>query len=129
MPGADEAGTASAFVDTNIWVYAHLKAPGDARHERALALVQSRADLVISPQVVAEYNNVMLRNAKTDAWVQANLRASFARALLQPANAEVVSTALGLRNRHHFLFWGCQIVATALLARCTALLTDDLQHG
>ena len=47
-----EAGPASAFVDTNIWVHAHLKVPGDPRHERALALVQSGLPLVISPQVV-----------------------------------------------------------------------------
>jgi predicted nucleic acid-binding protein len=132
MPGANEAAassTASAFVDTNIWVYAHLKAPGDVRHARALALVQGRAGLVISPQVVAEYYSVMLRHAQTDAWIQANLRAMFARTRLQPANAEVLSTALDLRNRHGFSFWDCQIAAAALQARCTSLLTEDLQHG
>jgi predicted nucleic acid-binding protein len=129
MPGPSEAGRASAFVDTNIWVYAHLKAPGDVRHERALAVLRSRADLVISPQVVAEYCNVMLRNAQTDAWIQANLRAMFARTRLQPANAEVLSTALALRNRYAFSFWDCQIAAAALQARCATLLTEDLQHG
>jgi predicted nucleic acid-binding protein len=129
MPGASEVGPASAFVDTNIWVYAHLKAPGDVRHERALAVVQSRVDFVISPQVVAEYYNVMLRNEQTDSWIQANLRAMFARTRLQPANADVLSAALDLRNRHGFSFWDCQIAAAALQARCGTLLTEDLQHG
>lgn len=129
MPGPNEAGQASAFVDTNIWVYAHLKVPGDLRHERALAVVESQANLVISPQVVAEYYNVMLRNAQTDAWIQANLRAMFARTRLQPANAEVLSTALALRNRYAFSFWDCQIAAAALQARCATLLTEDMQHG
>ena len=129
MSGPSEAGQVSAFVDTNIWVYAHLRVPGDPRHERALALVQSGAGLVISPQVVAEYYNVMLRNARADAWIQANLRAMFARTRLQPANAEVLTTTLGLRNRYGFSFWDCQIAAAALEARCTTLLTEDLQHG
>ena len=129
MPGPSEADQASAFVDTNIWVYAHLKVPGDVRHERALALVQGRVDLVISPQVVAEYYNVMLRNAQTDSWIQANLRAMFARARLQPANADVLSIALDLRNRHGFSFWDCQIAAAALQARGGTLWTEDLQHG
>lgn len=129
MPGPSEAGQVSAFVDTNIWVYAHLKAPGDPRHERALALVQSGLSLVISPQVVAEYYNVMLRNARDDAWIQANLRAMFARTRLQPANAEVLATALELRNRYSFSFWDCQIAAAALEARCNTLLTEDLQDG
>ena len=129
MPGPSEAGQASAFVDTNIWVYAHLSVPGDKRHERALALVQSGAGLVISPQVVAEYYNVMLRNARGDAWIQANLRAMFARTRLQPANADVLATALDLRNRYGFSFWDCQIAAAALQARCGTLLTEDLQDG
>ena len=130
MPGPGEARQARAFVDTNIWVYAHLKTPRDElRHERALAAVQSGAELVISPQVVAEYYSVMLRNARADAWIQANLRAMFARTRLQPANADVLATALALRNRYAFSFWDCQIVAAALEARCDTLLTEDLQHG
>jgi predicted nucleic acid-binding protein len=129
MPAAPEARTDAAFVDTNIWVYAHLKAPTDPRHARALALVRDAPGLVISPQVVAEYYSVMLRNGQTDAWIQANLRAMFARCRLQPANAELVATALGLRNRLGYSFWDCQVVAAALLARCTRLLTEDLQHG
>lgn len=128
-PGASEAGRASAFVDTNIWVYAHLKAPADPRHERAMEVVEADVDLIISPQVVAEYYSVMLRNQRTDPWIQANLRAMFARTRLQPANAEMLTTALSLRDRYGFSFWDCQIAAAALQARCTMLLTEDLQHG
>jgi predicted nucleic acid-binding protein len=127
MPGEGDAGP--VFVDTNIWVYAHLRAPGDARHKRAVDLLGSGADFVISPQVVAEYFNVMLRNQRTDAWIVANLQAMFARVRLQPANAKVVSTALALRARFRFSIWDCQIVAAALGAGCTTLLTEDLQHG
>ena len=129
MPGPSEAGHVSAFVDTNIWVYAHLRVSGDERHQRASALLETAANLVISPQVVAEYYNVMLRNARTDAWIQANLRAMFARTRLQPANAEVLAAALALRNRYGFSFWDCQIAAAALQARCGTLLTEDMQHG
>lgn len=128
MPAAADAGGA-AFVDTNIWVYAHLHAPGDVRHRRALALVHSAVPLVISPQVVAEYYNVMLRNRQADAWIVANLRAMFARVSLQPANAEVVSTALALHARLRLSIWDCQIVAAALVAGCGTLFTEDLQHG
>ena len=127
-----EAGTpapAVAFVDTNIWVYAHLQAPGDPRHTQALSLLRSRRLWVISPQVVAEYYSVMLRNKRPDAWIQSNLRAMFARTLLQPANAAVLATALHLRTRCGFSFWDCQIAAAAIEARCGTVLTEDLQHG
>ena len=123
MPGA------KPFIDTNIWVYAHLQGANDARHERALALVERAPDAVISPQVVAEYYSVMLRNARPDAWIQSNLRAIFARTRLQPANAAVLNEALALRNRYGFSFWDCQIAAAAWVAGCDTLLTEDLQNG
>ena len=128
MPGASEAA-GPAFVDTNIWVYAHLAAPGDTRHAIALKLVESAGERVISPQVVAEYYSVMLRNSRSDAWIAANLRAMFARTRLQPANGAVVESALALRARYGFSFWDCQIIAAALQAGCSTLFTDDLQHG
>ena len=128
MSGASEAA-GSAFVDTNIWVYAHLAVPGDTRHAIALKLVESSGERVISPQVVAEYYSVMLRNSRSDAWITANLRAIFARTRLQPANAAVVESALALRARYGFSFWDCQIIAAALQAGCTTLFTEDLQHG
>mgnify|MGYP005812698659 CR=1 FL=1 len=55
MPGRNHAGAAAALVDTNVWVYAHMTAPGAARHGRALALVQSRDGWVIGPQGMAEW--------------------------------------------------------------------------
>lgn len=119
---------AKVFVDTNVWVYAHLSSPDDGRHDRALRRLQTEQDMVISPQVVAEYYSVMLRNARPDAWIQANLRAIFAQTRLQPANAAVLNTALALRNRYGFSFWDCQIAA-ALEAGCELLLSEDLQDG
>lgn len=120
---------ARVFVDTNIWVYAHLHAAGDPRHGKALSLVTEAGGLTISPQVVAEYYNVMLRNAQPDARIQANLRAIFARTLLQPADANLVSSALAIRNRYGFSFRDCQIVAAAIEAGCETLWTGDLQSG
>ncbi len=129
MPGADDDALAGAFVDTNLWVYAHLSAPGDPRHARALSLLGARGGWVISPQVVAEYYNVMLRHARGDDWIQANLHAMFARSRLQPMNADAVASALDVRARLGFSIWDCQIVAAALQAGCTVLLSEDLQHG
>lgn len=123
MPGA------RVFIDTNVWVYAHLKSAGDSRHGLALARIENEADAVISPQVVAEYYAVMLRNARPDGWIQTNLRAIFARTRLQPANAAVLDAALSMRNRYGFSFWDCQIAAAALVAGCDTLLSEDLQHG
>ncbi len=133
MPGSNESANAAtqppAFVNTNIWVCAHLKAPHDPRHERALAVVQLRAALVIRPQVVAEYDCVMLRNARCGAWIQVNLRSVFECTQLQPADVEVLTNALDLRNRYGFFFCDCQIAAASPRSGCGSLLIEDVQHG
>ena len=43
------------FVDTNIWVYAHLRNPNEPRHPIALDFVSTLDNGVISPQVIMEY--------------------------------------------------------------------------
>lgn len=119
----------SCFVDTNVWVYAHLRARGDVRHTRALSLLKELDDVIISPQVVAEYYSVMLRNGRDDGWIQENLAAMFEQTRLIPSNATFVSRSLDVRNRYKFSYWDCQIVASALLAGCSVLYTEDLQSG
>ena len=42
---------------------------------------------------------------------------------------ERYSRALELQERYRFSFWDALIVAAALEAGCTRLLTEDLQHG
>jgi predicted nucleic acid-binding protein len=120
---------AGSFIDTNIWVYAHLRAPNDLRHPLALALVQQVTDGVLSPQVIAEYYNVMLRNGKEDSWIQANLAEMLGYTRLQPLDGSLVQRALTIRNRYGFSYWDCQIVAAALEANCAILYTEDLQSG
>lgn len=48
------------FIDTNIWVYAHLEDTNEPRCELAWNFLSTLNAPVISPQVIAEYYNVML---------------------------------------------------------------------
>ena len=51
------------FVDTNIWVYAHLEVENDSRHQKSNILVEKAMQpLVISTQVLHEYYSTMLKN-------------------------------------------------------------------
>lgn len=122
MPGG-------SFIDTNLWVYAHLSAPDEPRHAIALNFVSALNDGVISPQVLIEYYNVMLRSRQTDAWIQENLSAILSYARLQPLTEVVVRRAWFIRQRYGFSIWDSQIVAAALEAGCTTLYTEDLQEG
>jgi predicted nucleic acid-binding protein len=118
-----------SFVDTNIWIYAHLRTPNEPRHARALALVEHLADGVISAQVASEYYSVMLRSKQSDDWIQKNLGIMLGYVRLQPVNETVLREAWRIRDRYGFSIWDSQIVAAAIEAGCRTLFTEDLQHG
>ena len=122
MPGAK-------FVDTNIWIYAHLRKPNEPRHGIALELVSELNEAVISPQVLAEYYNVMLRSGQADVWIQENLNTILSYVRLQPLNEAVVRRGWQIRNRYGFSIWDSQIVAAALEAGCDTLYSEDMQTG
>ena len=117
------------FVDTNIWVYAHLQDEKDPRCEIAWDFVNRISRPVISPQVIAEYYNVMLRNKQDDKWIQGNIEDMLMHCEIQPMGRTVILKAIEIRNRFGFSYWDCQIVAAALEAGCTQLYSEDMQDG
>ena len=117
------------FIDTNIWVYAHLQNPDEPRSEIAWQLITQLADAVISPQVIAEYFSVMLRHRVDDDRIQRNIQRMLQQCQLQPLDSAVLSRALAIRKRYGFSVWDCQILAAALESGCALLYTEDLQDG
>lgn len=125
---------ASSFIDTNVFVYQLDN--GDPRKQAiANELVRDALrtqDACISFQVVQECLNVITTKAHVplsgqDA--QAYLDAVFAPLLQVGASIELYRRALDLRTRWQFSFYDALIVAAALAAGCTRLLSEDLQHG
>lgn len=119
----------SEFVDTNIWVYAHLEKPDAPRCGLAWALIHHLSAPVISAQVVTEYCNVMRRNGEDEARMLRNIARMLDQCSMQPLNISTIRRTLAIRGRYGFSIWDSQIVATALEAGCRALYTEDLQHG
>ncbi len=119
----------SVFIDTNIWIYAHLRKANDTRHTVALDLVENLSNVVISPQVVAEYYSVMLRSGQSDGWIQDNLNIMLDYYRVQPLSHSLLRLAWDIRNRQGFSIWDSQIVAAAMASGCGILYTEDLQHG
>ena len=127
MSGAD-------FLDSNILVY--LFDPADARLKGIAEHLVSRAHhegaAIVSFQVVQETLNVLTRKLKP-----AMSREDAQRALqnvlaplwrVQPS-AALYARALDVQERYQFGFYDGLIVAAALEAGCTRLLSEDLQHG
>jgi predicted nucleic acid-binding protein len=117
------------FVDTNIWIYAHLEKPEDARHERALRIIEDPAGLVTSVQVVNEYYSVMLRNGAPDDLIQENISTILRSIEICWFSEGLLRKAFEVRTRYRFSWWDSLIVASAQEIGCKTILTEDLQSG
>ena len=121
--------SARSFVDTNIWVYAHLDKVGDARCKMAWDLVTTSDGLVISTQVLAEYFVAMLRNDIKESVIQANIEQMAVVCEVCAVTLATVRKAWAIRRAMRYSYWDSQMVASALDAGCNVILTEDLQDG
>lgn len=114
------------FLDSNIVIYTlDLR---DERRETALRLVSGGG--VISAQVLSETANVARRKLHLDYSAIADVLNEISRTCeVLPISAETVRRALRVGQRYGFSYFDAQIVATARLAGCRILYSEDLQHG
>ena len=121
------------FLDTNNFVY--VLSPGEPRKQAiAIAVVTEAlfAGSSISYQVVQETLNVIVGRAPRLATNQDAL--DFLDDVLTPLchvdpSPALFRRAIALRDRYQFHFYDALIVAAALQAECTRLLSEDFQHG
>jgi predicted nucleic acid-binding protein len=115
------------FLDTNILIYASL--PREVRHSIAAAVLAEGG--VISVQVLNEFVHVARRKFKRP-WVEVRQALSSMADLLHPPLSVTRAThlsALTIAERHGLSFFDALIVASALEAGCTTLLSEDMQSG
>ncbi|MGB7975757.1 MAG: PIN domain-containing protein [Roseiarcus sp.] len=118
MPGS--------FFDTNILIY--LASDDAAKADRAEAIVREGG--AISIQVLNEVANVARRKMKL-TWQETRGFLSSLRELLTVHPVTVDTHELGLRlaERHQLGVYDALIAASALLAECDRLWSQDMQHG
>ena len=116
----------SAFIDTNILVYAQQTGPKATISRDIIARGGT-----ISVQVLNELTNV-LRKKGNRSWHDIELVLDDVDAALDPAlplTAATTRAALALARDHGFSFYDALIIAAAIEAGCDTLYSEDLQHG
>ena len=121
------------FVDTNVLVYFHDATEPDkqAPAARWLEALWRRRTGRISYQVLQEFYVTV--TAKLDP----GLAAETARESVQALEAwkpvavggPILARAWSVQDRYSLSWWDALIVSAAQSAGCSALLTEDLQHG
>lgn len=121
----------SAFIDTNVLVYAVSVAAEDATKRRTALSLLTEAEIHLSLQVVQEFVHVCLRKSRLGVG-QSALERAIRQMLTFPchrADASSVLRALELQRSHKISYWDAAIVVAAQDLGCRTLYSEDLTHG
>lgn len=126
--------SAEFFLDSNILIY-QLDTRDKRKHAIADAVVGdaiATGNACISFQVAQECLHVVLR--KAEVRLDAAQASQWFDIVLAPlmsvaSSAELYRAAIQLQQQTKFGFYDSLVVASALEAGCSTLLTEDLQHG
>ena len=120
------------FLDSNIFVYMADRTSSNHQRSREVVAGALTERSIISFQVVQEVLNVLIRRFAWPVDV-ADIRVML-RDVLEPLWQVMPSPALyertlDIQSRYRYAFFDSLIIASALSAGCTRLLTEDMQHG
>ena len=115
-----------AFLDTNVLLY--LLSRNAAKANRAEELIAAGG--VISVQVLNEFASVASRKLGM-SWAEIREVLETVRSIcrIEPLSLETHDRGLAVAERYGFSVYDSMILASALLADCTTLFTEDLQDG
>ncbi len=124
--------TGSAFLDTNVVVYA-FDDDEPEKQERARAVLDAPATevLVLSAQVLAEFYVTVTRKLARPL-APASAREAVAALSELPvvsADADLVLAGIEVSDRYQISLWDGLIVQAAVTAGCETILTEDLADG
>lgn len=120
-----------SFIDTNVLIYAEAS-DAPAKQRTALDLLKrlyEEAQGVLSTQVLQEYCNVALKKLRLPVQhvrAQLDLYEQFEVIQVTPA---IIHAGLDLHQTRSVAFYDAIIVASAQIAGCNVLWTEDLRAG
>ena len=118
------------FVDSNIFIYAKIKAQDAEKHIGAQSLLRSfDRQVIISVQVLNEFYNTLVRIGVDDAAIQGFLKQIMQSTLTQSINKSTIELCWEMRNNYHYSYYDSLILASALESKCTILYSEDMQDG
>ena len=129
----DKACMKSAFIDSNIWLYALIEDQQEndkAKHPLAKQLLSEYSNIHISTQVVNEVCINLMRKANKDNDYILKFTQNFlASYTVHKQTTDDLLSAATLRLDYHFSYWDSLIVASAINNKCEILFSVDMQNG
>lgn len=121
----------TAFLDTNIAVYAHDRSEGPKRRRARETIAARASELVVSSQVLAEFYTATTRRLDPPLTADQARDAATALAALPvvAADGDMVLSAIDTAHHADISIWDALIVQAARRAGCDEILTEDLNDG
>ncbi|NJO76396.1 MAG: PIN domain-containing protein [Leptolyngbyaceae cyanobacterium RM1_406_9] len=117
------------LLDTNLWVYLYSKDPMEKYEKVNTLFVSSIESLIVSTQILGELYNVLLKKKfRTQAQAQEIITQLIAGFDVTEILATQVIEAIKINARYGYSYWDSLLVSTALLANCSILYSEDMQH-
>ena len=114
------------FIDTNVLLY--LLSSDEAKADRAEETLAGGG--VLSVQVLNEFASVASRKLKMSiAEIREALATVRALCKIVPISEDTHDLGLQIAERYGMSIYDSMVIASALLAGCKALLSEDLQDG
>ena len=123
--------TDNIFVDSNIWIYL-FTFDNDIKNKIANDFIAENAKnnrIIISYQVINEVCYTLKRKIYTEHELRQIVKDMFGFCNVCSCSNEVIFTAFDLRDQYAFSYWDSQIVASALIANCSILASEDMQNN
>jgi predicted nucleic acid-binding protein len=123
--------TATAFIDTNVLVYAASNAAPDQAKRQVARELLTRPDIAFSAQVLQEFYAVAVSRQRlqmTHDEAVAVLE-SLAAFPVWPISRELVLEAIDAKQRFGISYWDAAILTAARQMGCQTLFSEDLNDG
>ena len=119
------------FVDTNIFVYAHISTD-KIKYDIAVDFLKTRLagkKIFISTQVMSEFYSAMLKYRRSHDEISSFLDSIIHCANVASISLSTVKICLKLKERYGYSYWDSLILASAIENDCAILYSEDMQSG
>ncbi|MBS4050390.1 PIN domain-containing protein [Methylomonas rivi] len=118
----------NCFVDSNVWLYAFMD-ESSPKHQQALTVI-AQPGVMLSTQVVNEVCNNLLRKAGyTEQEIRQTVENFRQRYPIHTVTVDEVCQASALRESFSLSYWDSLVVASAIMADCRIIYSEDMHNG
>lgn len=115
------------FVDTNILIY--LYSTEIAKQQRIISLLKSENTFCTSIHVIMEFCHILIKKLHyTRPAISLAIRDFQTNFEIAGIGLETIEKALFIQEKYRYAFFDSLVLATALMADCTAVYSEDMQH-